>query len=277
MRWHARARRGHAFSHLIILVAFRLGEAKMTRQSVPIACLLLALFAVGVYAVPGAAEWLQFDRDAVAGWQLWRVMTCHFAHWSGDHLFWDVLVFAALGWLCERKDVGSLLRCVGLAALLIPLALWLVLPQMATYRGLSGIDSALFGLLAARFAREAADDKNWTKLALVAVVAGGFLAKIAFELFTGTTQFVESAGLVPIPLAHVVGVLVGVGCGLTGDATAAPLDVRESLRGPGGKIFVMSWTCGAVSRLVKWAFPDGRAGRSIVGRGKPVAECKTVY
>ena len=114
----------------------------MTRQSVPIACLLLALFAVGVYAVPGAAEWLQFDRDAVAGWQLWRVMTCHFAHWSGDHLFWDVLVFAALGWLCERKDVGSLLRCVGLSALLIPLALWLVLPQMATYRGLSGIDSA---------------------------------------------------------------------------------------------------------------------------------------
>jgi rhomboid family GlyGly-CTERM serine protease len=197
----------------------------MTRQPMPIACLLLAVFAVAAYAIPGAAEWLQFGRDTVAGWQLWRVVTCHFAHWSGDHLFWDVLVFVALGWLCERKNAGSFLRSVGLSGLLIPIALWFALPQMATYRGLSGIDSALFGLVAARFARVAAVDKNWGKLTLVAVVAVGFLAKVSFELLTGTTLFVASAsaGLVPVPLAHVVGVLVGAGCGLTGDVTAASL------------------------------------------------------
>jgi rhomboid family GlyGly-CTERM serine protease len=182
----------------------------------PVASLLLIVFAVAVYALPGSGEWLQYDRAALANLECWRLVTSHFSHWSGNHLFWDALAFAALGWFCERSGPASFVRCVGLSALLIPLTLWFALPQMATYRGLSGIDSALFALLATRVACQAASDRDWLKLSVAALVSGGFAAKVGFELCTGTTLFVESAaaGLIPVPLAHVIGGLVGIGCGL---------------------------------------------------------------
>jgi rhomboid family GlyGly-CTERM serine protease len=185
-------------------------------RRLPAASLLLVVFAVAVSVWPGFAGSLQYDRDAIARCEVWRLVTSHFTHWSGNHLFWDALAFAALGWLCERNSVGSFLRCVGLSAFLIPLTLWVALPQMATYRGLSGIDSALFALLATRVVREAASDKNRLKLIVAGIVSVGFAAKVGFELSTGTTLFVDSAasGLVPVPLAHVVGGIVGIACGL---------------------------------------------------------------
>jgi rhomboid family GlyGly-CTERM serine protease len=176
----------------------------------------LVIFAVAVSAWPGCAEWLQYNRDAIARLELWRLLTSHFTHWSGDHLFWDALAFAVLGWLCERNGLGSFLRCVGVSAFLIPLTLWFALPQMTTYRGLSGIDSALFALLATRVVREAACEKNGLKLGVAGIVSVGFAAKVAFELSTGTTLFVDTAarGLIPVPLAHVIGGIVGIACGL---------------------------------------------------------------
>jgi rhomboid family GlyGly-CTERM serine protease len=185
-------------------------------RRLPAASLLLVTFAVAVSVWPGLAGWLQYDRDAIARCEVWRLVTSHFTHWSADHLFWDALAFAGLGWLCERNSVGSFLRCVSLSAFLIPLTLWVALPQMATYRGLSGIDSALFALLATRVLREAASDKNWLKLVVAGIVSVGFAAKVGFELSTGTTLFVDSAatGLIPVPLAHVIGGIVGISCGL---------------------------------------------------------------
>lgn len=197
----------------------------------PIATLMMVLLAVAMHFVTGAAEWLQYDRVALARGEFWRLVTCHFAHWSGDHLFWDVLAFGALGWLCERDGKQSFLACVGLAALLIPLTVWVALPQMATYRGLSGIDSALFALLAARAVCRAAGDKDWSAFAVVTLVSGGFAAKIGFELCTGSTLFVDSAtaGLTPVPLAHVIGTLVGVVCAVR-DAQPQTLTLHSRSR-----------------------------------------------
>ncbi len=187
-------------------------------KRLPIATIVMVLVAVLVFTVPGAGECLQYDRAAIAGAESWRLVTSHFVHWSGDHLFWDVLAFAVLGWLCERSGRGSFLKCVGISAVLIPLTLWFALPQMATYRGLSGLDSALFTLLATRVICQAACEGDRSKLAVAALVAGGFAVKVGFEFCTGTTLFVESsaAGLVPVPLAHVIGGLVGIGSGLSG-------------------------------------------------------------
>jgi rhomboid family GlyGly-CTERM serine protease len=203
----------------------------MTRQSFPFACLFLVMFAVAASVVPGVADWLQYDRNAVAHGELWRLVTSHFVHWSGNHLFWDALAFGVLGWFCERNSRGSFLRCVGVSALLIPLVLWFALPQMATYRGLSGIDSALFALLATRIAGQAAADKNWLNLSIVSMVGVGFAAKVGFEVLFGTTLFVDSAaaGLIPVPLAHVVGGLVGLTCGLPEYVGHVPLAIRRGL------------------------------------------------
>ena len=187
-----------------------------TARHIPLASLLLVAFAVAVSLLPGVAECLQYDRLAVAQGAMWRLMTSHFVHWSGEHLFWDVLALGLLGWMCEREGRGRFLSCVAVSTAIIPLSLSIAEPQMTTYRGLSGIDSALFAMLAVRVGKEAITDRNWLRLSLIGIVSIGFAAKVVYELVTGGTLFVDSSAgvMTPMPLAHVVGGLVGAVCAL---------------------------------------------------------------
>lgn len=177
----------------------------------PGASLLLAALALGVFLMPGAAELLQYDRAAVAAGELWRLATCHWTHWDAGHLLWDMVVFALLGVVCEGRSRRRLWIALVLAALLVPAAVWLCLPDMEHYRGLSGLDSALFALLAAEVLREKLREGKPLWALAVAAAALAFAGKISWELATGTAVFVDSAaaGMVPVPLAH----LVGAACG----------------------------------------------------------------
>jgi rhomboid family GlyGly-CTERM serine protease len=185
-------------------------------RRLPVASLLLVMLAMALFALPGASACLQYDRTAIASGEVWRTVTGHLVHWSGDQLVWDGLALGFLGWLCERDGVAAFLRCVVLSAVLISLTLWFAAPWITTYRGLSGIDSALFALVAVRLGREAWLDRQWLKLMLVGLVAGGFVLKLVYEFASGATLFVDSStgGMTPVPLAHVVGGLVGLVCGL---------------------------------------------------------------
>lgn len=40
-----------------------------------------------------AGELLQYDRQAIADGQLWRVVTGHLVHIGLEHLAWDAAVF----------------------------------------------------------------------------------------------------------------------------------------------------------------------------------------
>jgi hypothetical protein len=99
---------------------------------------------------------------------------------------------------------------------------------MATYRGLSGVDSALFALVTVRLGREAFFDRQWRKLTLVAIVAGGFALKVGYEFASGATLFVDSSagGMTPVPLAHVAGAMVGIVCGMMPILAGAAWDQR---------------------------------------------------
>jgi rhomboid family GlyGly-CTERM serine protease len=194
----------------------KLPLAESAARRLPVASLLFVALAAALYALPGASDCLQYDRTAILHGEVWRVLTGHLVHWSGNQFFWDGLALAFLGWLCEREGIASSLRCFVFSAFLISLTLWFAAPWMATYRGLSGIDSALFALVAVRLGREAFADREWMKLTLVGIVAGGFALKVGYEFASGATLFVDSSagGMIPVPLAHVVGAMVGVGCGL---------------------------------------------------------------
>jgi rhomboid family GlyGly-CTERM serine protease len=226
----------------------KLPLAELAARRLPVASLLFVVLAAALYALPGSADWLQYDRTAILHGEVWRLLTGHLVHWSGNQLFWDGLALGFLGWLCERVSVASFLRCFVLSAFSISLTLWFAAPWMATYRGLSGIDSALFALVAVRLAREAFVDRQWFKLGLVGIVAGGFVLKLGYEFASGSTLFVDSSagGMTPVPLAHVVGALVGIACGLmpilagrsrpsiakwwNDSAVATPLPSRGTLR-----------------------------------------------
>lgn len=172
-----------------------------------------ALLAVLAYVVPGAAWQLGYHR-ALTG-ELWRAFTCHWAHWNFDHFLWSTGTFAVLAFMCERENRKQFLSCLALSALAIPLALWFLMPGLVSYGGLSGIDSALFMLIGVTLIREKARERQWAWVAGCALLLTGFLAKVAFEFYTDTTVFAQNVGdMRPVPLAHIVGGVVGVSVGL---------------------------------------------------------------
>jgi rhomboid family GlyGly-CTERM serine protease len=187
-----------------------------------VVALLLVLPALVVALNPALGEALQFQREAVADGEWWRIITCHWTHWSMDHLIWDAFPFALLVLLAWRISPRRMLWTLGLSAVLIPVGAWIFYPQVLTYRGLSGLDSALFLLVALDLCRSATRDRQWVTVVLVAALLAGFMAKVLFEVITGTTLFADSAFFVPLPLAH----LIGAQCG----ALAAARDLRPEWR-----------------------------------------------
>jgi rhomboid family GlyGly-CTERM serine protease len=178
-------------------------------RRLPGVSLLLALPALVIYSMPSLAARLELDWRAIGGGEVWRLVTGHWTHVSLDHLLWDLAAFVVLATACELRDACGrrrMLAAVGLAAVAIPAALWIALPELTRYRGLSGIDSALFVLLAVTFLKEelAAGRRGWAWLGGLALVAFG--AKLGYEVITAAALFTEaSGGAVPVPLAHLVG------------------------------------------------------------------------
>ena len=182
----------------------------------PYASLILAGAALLVAIWPSVTLRLQYDRLYIATGELWRFLTSHWTHVSGDHLFWDVLLFVVLGALCESNSRVRYAVCIAGAAVLIPLMLWVAFPDLQTYRGLSGIDSALFALLATVLLQQEWRAQRWEWVGPLTVICLAFFAKVGYEWATGHTIFVDSrAGdMIPVPLAHGVGAGVGVVVGL---------------------------------------------------------------
>lgn len=176
------------------------------RSRFPIITLLLAALAMAAHAIPGVTEWLQFDRAAVARGEAWRWFTAHLTHFDLNHLAWDVGALLALGWTCEGHSRGRFVAAVILPAVAITPAVWIWQPQFTVYRGLSGIDSALFALLATSLLKRPWRFEKFTGAAALLSIA----VKCIVELTTHTTLFADGEGYAPVPLAHAIGLLAGI-------------------------------------------------------------------
>jgi len=172
--------------------------------------------ALVIAIIPGAADRLQLDRsDVLQRGSLWQFGTCHWTHWSMSHLFWDCLALGVLASVCERENRTRFRWCIAVSVPVIPLVLWFTEAWMLTYRGLSGIDSALFVLLVTMLIRDAVRRGDRLGLACAGLVFAGFMGKVGYEFLAGQTVFVDNAasGMVPVPMAHVVGAVIGLLCG----------------------------------------------------------------
>jgi len=140
----------------------------------------------------------------------WQLLSCHLTHWNFDQLSWDVAAFFVLGVICERADRRSFVWALVGSALAIPLVTTWCYPQIDTYRGLSGIDSALFTLLACQLAGWGIETKD-RRLLLVGLSAWLlFLGKTCFEATMQGTLFVApTSDFVSLPVAHVAGAVAG--------------------------------------------------------------------
>lgn len=179
----------------------------------PFLTAVLSTVALAVWANPGADAALQFDRGEIGGGELWRLVTGHWAHWGADHLTWDLIVFAVFGALLERRSRRGFVVVVAGAALAISGALWFSAPQFQFYRGLSGLDSALFAAFFAQLLRDAWRKRSTLESTVPVLALLGFVGKSAYELATGATLFVAaSSTFTTVPLAHLVGAMAGVAC-----------------------------------------------------------------
>jgi len=181
----------------------------------PCASLLLTLGAGFIHLFYSLRIQLLYDRSALVHHELWRLVTCHWVHLSGDHLFWSAATFLGLGSLCELMDKKMYYAAVAFSAVLIPAVIWLGMPDLMIYGGLSGLDCALYALLMVLMIKREIQSGSRVWVAFFSLLLVGLMAKIAYETVTGLTLFVSNvhSAMVPVPLAHLVGAVVGAGTG----------------------------------------------------------------
>ena len=159
------------------------------------------------FACAPLAVGLEYQRQAILHGEWWRLLTAPLSHFSASHLAWNLLAFGAAGWVIEAHGYRGLwLICLATALGSGLLALWL-LPDLAAYRGLSGLATgAIVYFCLRRLAESRRDRVLW--LIILALLAG----KIAYDLSTGQTLLATSAGepLRVLGLAHLVGAVTGV-------------------------------------------------------------------
>ena len=173
--------------------------------------LLLAFVVLAVFVSPTLTVAFQFDRSVFDLSKVWQVFSSHLTHFTWAHLFWDLLVFMVLASLCELRNRKQMVMCILVSAPAIMLSVLIMRQEIFIYRGLSGIDSALFVMLAVNLIVDQLEVKDYRRLAVFAVCLLAFFGKTCYELMSGGTLFVDpkASGMIPVPLSHVVGGVVG--------------------------------------------------------------------
>lgn len=188
----------------------------------------IVLAVLAVHWMPAMSSLFQLDFSLVADGQWWRIWAGHLTHYDGNHLFWDLLTFAALGGACESRAAGKhgsatyaitlILMAAGISA---GIAFWC--EGILTYRGLSGLDTGLFVWFVTDESRRSwrSGDRRAATIWLIPCLA--LIGKLLFEAATGQTLFVDSTGFTPLVESHLIGAGFGLlytGIGLIGGWSA---------------------------------------------------------
>ena len=166
------------------------------------AVLIIAACVVGAFGDEGRAL-LKYDRPAIEGGELWRLVTAHFAHLSTAHLLLNMLglfltwllvgrYFSALQWVFVAT-VSVALQAVGF---------WFLDSNMLWYVGMSGL---LHGLMLAGALRGIGTLRTESLL-----LCGLIIAKLVYEQLWGPLPGSEStSGGSVIVNAHLYGAVGG--------------------------------------------------------------------
>jgi len=192
--------------------------ARKTARRVPYVSLFLAATALLIHFYHPLRPHLLYTRTALADGDLWRLVSCHWVHLNTDHLLWSTMTFFVLGSFCEIMDRNRYVITIGISAILIPLAIWIVMPHLEVYGGLSGLDCSLYSLLIVLFIKREWPIQNWSWILYYTIMLVLLPAKIIYEMTSGLTIFVNNTqtNMIPVPLSHLVGGIVGFGVGIVG-------------------------------------------------------------
>jgi rhomboid family GlyGly-CTERM serine protease len=167
----------------------------------------LTACALAAYGSPGLAALLVYDRSAILGGELWRLVTGHWVHFSASHLACDAVVFGVSGWLIESRGYRFFPALCAVAASAIGLAMLAALPDMAQYGGLSGVAMASTVYLALHGRREAAPWR-WIFAGILALSIG----KLLYDVIGDGLSLIDlrDGAVINVPMSHFAGAAAGL-------------------------------------------------------------------
>ncbi|HEX2853261.1 MAG TPA: rhombosortase [Opitutaceae bacterium] len=169
----------------------------------PWGTLITVLLALAVFLVPSSGARLGYDRALILEGEWWRCVTGNWVHFSGSHLFWNLVVLLPTGiWLEGRCPRRARLLYVS-APIAIGAVLLALDPALSRYAGLSGIASGVVALLALSHLASSPNDR-WFWRAVLGLIA----LKIVAEMLVGRPYFARfvPGDVYAVPLAHLTGV-----------------------------------------------------------------------
>jgi rhomboid family GlyGly-CTERM serine protease len=170
--------------------------------SLPAGILLLSGL-IGLWGESGRLA-LRYERAAIGGGELWRLMSGHFTHLGLSHLLLNG-VGLVLVWYLVGRDyrAGQWLFILLVTIAGIDAGFWMLNPNLSWYVGLSGL---LHGLLAAGIL-VGLQQRRLDMQILGALV----LAKLLFEQLVGPLPGSESSSGGPVVVdAHLYGAMAGL-------------------------------------------------------------------
>lgn len=183
------------------------------RYGATLAILLAAILALNL-AGEGGRGLLGYQREALAHFQWWRLLSAHLVHLSWQHTLLNCGGLVLLWALFARElSPRRWLWVACLSALAIDLGLWVREPDVEWYLGASGL---LHGVWAAGAcsAYRRSDSMGAAMLVLLVI-------KLIYEQQSGASVFERDLPLVPA--AHLFGALGGCIAAVAPPASVKPL------------------------------------------------------
>lgn len=180
------------------------------QSKLPLVTVAIAISTLAISCSPMLSSWLTVDLKSLGIRSLPAMVSCHWAHWSTQHLLWDLLMFIILGWHLEKNLTKPYYFTLIASSLLIPLGVQVMQPEITSYRGLSGIDTALFALLCTSKLASGYQEGCQRSVALFLLLLLAMWGKLFFEFSTGGLMFVRNDNFSPVPSAHLCGAMIGM-------------------------------------------------------------------
>jgi rhomboid family GlyGly-CTERM serine protease len=155
---------------------------------------------------------LRYERDGLAGGEIWRLVTGHLVHLGPAHAAMNLVALAVMAFLFGRL-LTRLDWCLAslASALVIDAGLYWLSPEIEWYVGLSGV---LHGYWAAACVRAFAEKRReaWALTALI-------LLKLGYETFAGPVPLSGQVTAGPVvAVAHLYGATGGALAGFLASA-----------------------------------------------------------
>jgi len=162
----------------------------------------MVIILVGLHWLVDDKSQLYFSAASILQGEYWRIISGHFMHADGQHLFWNSLGLIVLGGLLEHRSRTLLLATIAAGIASVSALLLTPYAQLDFYCGLSGVLNSLL-LVALWF--------EWrsTRSLLIPLIACGSIAKVIVEVSQGTS-IMTHISWPPFAWSHVAGLFGGL-------------------------------------------------------------------